>query len=76
MALGGSLVGLPNVGESIMFNGLSSGNAASANFHFCTIEPDVGVVALPDPRIELFAELAHSTNTVRRRLARSREKAV
>ena len=64
MALKCGLVGLPNVGKSMLFNGLSNGNAASANFPFCTIEPNVGVVAVPDPRMELLAALAHSKNII------------
>ena len=64
MALKCGLVGLPNVGKSMLFNGLSNGNAASANFPFCTIEPNVGVVAVPDQRMELLAELAHSKNII------------
>ncbi|WP_243017930.1 MULTISPECIES: redox-regulated ATPase YchF [Candidatus Cardinium] len=64
MALKCGLIGLPNVGKSMLFNGLSNGNAASANFPFCTIEPNVGVVAVPDSRMELLAELAHSKNKI------------
>ncbi len=64
MALRCGLVGLPNVGKSMLFNGLSNGNVASANFPFCTIEPNIGVVAVPDPRMELLAELAHSKNII------------
>ncbi|WP_419241317.1 redox-regulated ATPase YchF [Cardinium endosymbiont of Nabis limbatus] len=64
MALKCGLVGLPNVGKSMLFNGLSNGNAASANFPFCTIEPNIGVVAVPDPRMELLAAWAHSKNII------------
>lgn len=64
MALKCGLVGLPNVGKSMLFNRLSNGNVASANFPFCTIEPNVSVVAVPDPRMELLAALAHSKNTI------------
>ena len=52
------IVGLPNVGKSTLFNALtSSNNAASANFPFCTIEPNVGVVNVPDERLEILAKL-------------------
>ncbi|WP_342265342.1 redox-regulated ATPase YchF [Cardinium endosymbiont of Philonthus spinipes] len=64
MALRCGLVGLPNVGKSMLFNGLSNGNAASANFPFCTIEPNVGVVAVPDSRMQLLATLADSKNII------------
>ncbi|AXI23849.1 GTP-binding protein YchF [Cardinium endosymbiont of Sogatella furcifera] len=64
MALKCGLIGLPNVGKSMLFNGLSNGNAASANLPFCTIEPNIGVVAVPDPRMELLAALAHAKNII------------
>jgi len=50
-------VGLPNVGKSTLFNCLSNAKAQSANFPFCTIEPNIGVVNVPDPRLEKLAEL-------------------
>src|SRR5690606_31558248 len=53
------IVGLPNVGKSTLFNCLSNAKAQSANFPFCTIEPDVGVVNVPDPRLENLAELVN-----------------
>ncbi|MGI2257090.1 redox-regulated ATPase YchF [Candidatus Cardinium hertigii] len=64
MALKCGLVGLPNVGKSMLFNGLSNGNAASANFPFCTIEPNLGMVMVQDPRMELLATLASSKNSI------------
>lgn len=64
MALKCGLVGLPNVGKSMLFNGLSNGNAASANFPFCTIAPNLGVVAVPDPRMELLATYAEAKNSI------------
>ena len=45
------IVGLPNVGKSTLFNCLSNAKAQSDNFQFCTIEPNIGVVNVPDPRI-------------------------
>jgi len=51
------IVGLPNVGKSTLFNCLSSAKAQSANFPFCTIEPNIGVVNVPDPRLEKLSEL-------------------
>ena len=49
------IVGLPNVGKSTLFNALSLGHAEAQNFPFCTIEPNVGVVSVPDPRLEALA---------------------
>ena len=53
------IVGLPNVGKSTLFNALTKAGAESANYPFCTIEPNVGVVAVPDPRLDRLAELYH-----------------
>jgi GTP-binding protein YchF len=53
-------VGLPNVGKSTIFNALSKGGAASANFPFCTIEPNTGIVPVPDERLNKLAELEKS----------------
>lgn len=51
------IVGLPNVGKSTLFNSLSNAKAQSANFPFCTIEPNIGVVNVPDPRLSKLEEL-------------------
>ena len=51
------IVGLPNVGKSTLFNCLSNAKAHAANFPFCTIEPNVGTVNVPDPRIDALAEI-------------------
>ena len=57
MALQCGIVGLPNVGKSTLFNCLSNAKAQAANFPFCTIEPNVGVITVPDPRLTKLAEL-------------------
>ena len=59
MALKCGIVGLPNVGKSTLFNCLSSAKAQSANFPFCTIEPNLGVIAVPDERLNKLAEIVH-----------------
>ena len=51
------IVGLPNVGKSTIFNAITSAGAESANYPFCTIEPNVGVVGVPDPRLNKLAEI-------------------
>jgi len=58
------IVGLPNVGKSTLFNCLSNARAQSANFPFCTIEPNIGVVNVPDPRLAKLESLVHPERVV------------
>ncbi|MFV0302711.1 MAG: GTPase, partial [Paracoccus sp. (in: a-proteobacteria)] len=63
------IVGLPNVGKSTLFNALTKTAAAqAANFPFCTIEPNVGEVALPDPRLDALAGIAGSKQIIPTRI--------
>ena len=64
MALQCGIVGLPNVGKSTLFNCLSNAKAQAANFPFCTIEPNVGVITVPDERLNALAELVHPQRIV------------
>ena len=65
MALQAGIVGLPNVGKSTLFNAVSnSAKAQASNYRFCTIEPNVGLVNVPDPRLDKLAELVKPERTV------------
>ncbi len=64
MALQCGIVGLPNVGKSTLFNCLSNAKAQSANFPFCTIEPNVGVITVPDDRLTKLVEMCHPRSVV------------
>ncbi|HLU78576.1 MAG TPA: redox-regulated ATPase YchF, partial [Burkholderiaceae bacterium] len=64
MALQCGIVGLPNVGKSTLFNALTKAGIAAENYPFCTIEPNVGVVEVPDPRLDALAEIVKPERVV------------
>ena len=64
MALKCGIVGLPNVGKSTLFNCLSNAKAQSANYPFCTIEPNIGTISVPDQRIVKLEELVKPERVV------------
>ncbi len=64
MAVQAGIVGLPNVGKSTLFNALTAAGAESANYPFCTIEPNTGVVAVPDPRLQQLLTIIASKQVI------------
>src|SRR5690606_39338655 len=64
MALQAGIVGLPNVGKSTLFNAITQAGAESANYPFCTIDPNVGVVEVPDERLDNIAKIINPRRIV------------
>src|SRR5574341_2046681 len=64
MSLKCGIVGLPNVGKSTLFNALTKAAIAAENYPFCTIEPNVGIVEVPDPRLGRLAEIARPQKVI------------
>jgi ribosome-binding ATPase len=62
--LSSGIVGLPNVGKSTLFNALTKKGAAAANYPFCTIDPNVGIVNVEDPRLSLLSDMSHSAKII------------
>ena len=58
------IVGLPNVGKSTLFNSLTKAGAESANYPFCTIDPNIGIVPVPDARLQVLSDMYESAKVV------------
>jgi ribosome-binding ATPase YchF (GTP1/OBG family) len=70
MSLKCGIVGLPNVGKSTLFNALTKAGIEAANYPFCTIEPNVGIVEVPDPRLAELAKIINPQNPAGHRRVR------
>ena len=64
MPLRGGIVGLPNVGKSTLFNALTSGKALAANYPFATKDPNLGMIMVPDPRLDELARIAQPQKVI------------
>ena len=64
MGLKCGIIVLPNVGKSTLFNALSSNRAEAANFPFCTIDPNIGVISVPDQRLQILEHLVDPENVI------------
>ena len=64
MAIKCGIVGLPNVGKSTLFNALTAAEIPAENYPFCTIEPNVGIVPVPDARLKVLADIVNPQKTI------------